>query len=539
MMGNKPHLKDPVEFKARYWDEINLYKLNVFWHLFQKGVSSEDAYFYVDPDVYFYQDPTWFFSKLISKKDVSMAMQEDQPYCAGIMYVYKNPFTEQLFDPQNWSKCRTDDQTYIRKFIVDYKKMEKQAKRKAETPYPLQMDVFPQNNFPNGLSFKEYRTDRILQNLSEKRYIAFHFNYIKGLDEKIAKMKEFKSWLKPMEIVDVPLEFQDDINQVCLDIRKTTYPAHQQRPQQPPQPQIEQYFHKYLENKLEGNRIVSDWNYLPIYWTSIAVKKDPGLLERLKVYISDLKRQNPGQRYWTVVQHCKGISSCGVYLDPKRFKVFGTTRPDNNNESESSIRAIVGSGGKTTSNHTYTIEKEHISVVIPLLCAPHITPQAPMKHIPLYERPILASFIGNLSNHHIRGRMQKLLGNQEGIVIESGKYNNPDDMNRFRELMSKSIFALCPRGVGSTSFRIAEALEFGCIPVYISDVFSYPFPNKIQWDNMCISVKPSDMRRLYKMLKQKADKFQYLFKMDEAIKSLYKKYFTMEKCSENILSYFT
>jgi hypothetical protein len=124
-------------------------------------------------------------------------------------------------------------------------------------------------------------------------------------------------------------------------------------------------------------------------------------------------------------------------------------------------------------------------------------------------------------------------------VIESGKYNNPDDMNRFRELMSKSIFALCPRGVGSTSFRIAEALEFGCIPVYISDVFSYPFPNKIQWDNMCISVKPSDMRRLYKMLKQKADKFQYLFKMDEAIQSLYKKYFTMEKCSENILSYFT
>jgi len=34
-----------------------------------------------------------------------------------------------------------------------------------------------------------------------------------------------------------------------------------------------------------------------------------------------------------------------------------------------------------------------------------------------------------------------------------------------------SKFALCPRGYGKTSFRIQEALQYGAIPVYISDEY--------------------------------------------------------------------
>lgn len=103
--------------------------------------------------------------------------------------------------------------------------------------------------------------------------------------------------------------------------------------------------------------------------------------------------------------------------------------------------------------------------------------------------------------------------------------------------MSKTTFALCPRGVGSTSFRLAEAMEYGCIPVYISDTFSLPFDKKINWDNIVIKVLPNEINGLYSVLKNKASQPQWLLQRQQNVKKIYDEYFKMDKTAEMILSY--
>lgn len=44
----------------------------------------------------------------------------------------------------------------------------------------------------------------------------------------------------------------------------------------------------------------------------------------------------------------------------------------------------------------------------------------------------------------------------------------------YREIMSRSKFVLCPSGSGPNSIRFWEALEFGCIPILLSDKLALP-----------------------------------------------------------------
>ena len=131
--------------------------------------------------------------------------------------------------------------------------------------------------------------------------------------------------------------------------------------------------------------------------------------------------------------------------------------------------------------------------------------------------------------------MQRALMRKERVVIEFGNYKEDGDKDRFNELMSNSIFALCPRGVGSTSFRLAEAMEYGCIPVYISDTFSLPFEKVINWDNVIINVKPTEINSLYNSLCSKAANTQWLYTRQLNVKKIYEDYFKMDKCADTIL----
>ena len=201
-----------------------------------------------------------------------------------------------------------------------------------------------------------------------------------------------------------------------------------------------------------------------------------------------------------------------------------------------------GNGGGKTTTSQLTNKHEMLSVVIPLLSAEHAL--RTLKYKPnlsgnISDRPILASFIGNMNTHPIRSRLQKILPKGDGIIIESGKYTEEEDSERFEDLMSKSIFALCPRGVGSTSFRLAEAMEYGCIPVYISDTFSLPFEKKINWDNVIVKVHVSEINNLYKLLKSKASQPQWLMAKQQNVIKIYNEFFKMDKCADTILSIVT
>jgi hypothetical protein len=48
-------------------------------------------------------------------------------------------------------------------------------------------------------------------------------------------------------------------------------------------------------------------------------------------------------------------------------------------------------------------------------------------------------------------------------------------MKEYCNILARSVFALCPRGYGRSSFRIQESIQQGAIPVYISDEFVLPY----------------------------------------------------------------
>ena len=63
----------------------------------------------------------------------------------------------------------------------------------------------------------------------------------------------------------------------------------------------------------------------------------------------------------------------------------------------------------------------------------------------------------------------------------------------FRDVLYNSVFALSPRGFGPASFRMYEAIQMQCIPIYVSDVMWLPFTNYIEWDKMCLLINPDEI----------------------------------------------
>ena len=62
--------------------------------------------------------------------------------------------------------------------------------------------------------------------------------------------------------------------------------------------------------------------------------------------------------------------------------------------------------------------------------------------------------------------------------------------------MENCKFVLCPRGRGSNSIRFFEALNFGKIPILISDDVKLPLRSKIDYSEFCIEIQEKNYHRL-------------------------------------------
>lgn len=177
--------------------------------------------------------------------------------------------------------------------------------------------------------------------------------------------------------------------------------------------------------------------YLPIQWTALYCNNGYGnhpILHTIQKYIDGLDRS---KKYYTIVQYDDGILNNIEHLD---------------------IKVIAMAGPR-------------IDFAIPMLCTPHkfnfgVTAgrQANIK------RDIFASFVGSLT-HPIRATMIDQLKDKEGYYISTKHHNLYD----YCHILARSKYALCPRGYGQSSFRIQEAIDFGAIPIYISDEFVLPY----------------------------------------------------------------
>lgn len=166
-------------------------------------------------------------------------------------------------------------------------------------------------------------------------------------------------------------------------------------------------------------------------------------------------------------------------------------------------------------------------ITVPLVSGKHHPSSTPV------QRTVLASFMGSIDVHPIRHQLQQEMQNVEDIVVQSGAYRNESDVRGFQELMQKSVFALCPRGFGTTSFRLTEAMDYGCIPVYISDTFSIPFSEHLNIQEVCILVSPNQIKGLAGRLRSIPP--DEIARLRENIKQYRDRFFTMEGCCKTIV----
>jgi Exostosin family len=130
-------------------------------------------------------------------------------------------------------------------------------------------------------------------------------------------------------------------------------------------------------------------------------------------------------------------------------------------------------------------------------------------------RPLLYSFLGELDHaflpsDHVRSRLMHLDVSGDDALIGSAL----DDVTRRRlrarypkaeddyELISRnSVFTLAPAGYGRWTYRFFQAIQWGSIPVLLSDDYEKPFAESIPYDSFSLTVAEHDLDRLDTILR--------------------------------------
>lgn len=245
----------------------------------------------------------------------------------------------------------------------------------------------------------------------------------------------------------------------------------------------------------EGNKLIfEEWfyqnctheNYLPVFWTSYFVNNGYGrnlrAKKELQQFIYSLDRS---KQYFTIIQYDDGP----LIKLPSNVKVFAMSGP-------------------------------RIDYPLPLICMPH-------EHTFNIERDLFCNFVGRLT-HPIRKEMVNTLSGEGGYFITT----NVLPTKQFCKILSQSVFTLCPRGYGQTSFRICEALQYGSIPVYISDQFILPHNEDFNEYGVLIDAK--DISQVHEILSGLSS--EEIKRKQENGRKIYNEKFSYQGVKELILS---
>lgn len=224
--------------------------------------------------------------------------------------------------------------------------------------------------------------------------------------------------------------------------------------------------------------------YLPIFWTGYWTNNGYGVKEKsrnnLQRFIDSLPRD---KKYFTICQYDDGPMVDFKDLD---IVVFGM------------------SGGR-------------IDYPIPLLCQPH-------GYKFDCKRDIFASFIGG-DTHPIRKKLVEQFAGKKDCMVMIKRL----PMKEYCNILARSIFAICPRGYGKSSFRIMEAIHYGAIPVYVSDEFVIPYKHILPGITTTMDFNVYDF---IKITHSQQNKMTALKEQLE----LYKSDYTYEGCKQKIIS---
>jgi len=251
----------------------------------------------------------------------------------------------------------------------------------------------------------------------------------------------------------------------------------------------EEFERWFFENIKPEELFEKERTYLPIFWTAYwcnnGYGRKTGANKRLQHFVNLLPRN---KKYFTICQYDDG---CMVDFKDLDIKIFGM------------------SGGR-------------IDYPIPLLCQPH------KYEFPGIKKDIFCSFVG-ADTHPIRRELVKQFEGQKDCLVTFKKTS----LEEYCKIMSRSVFALCPRGYGASSFRIQEAISYDAVPVYVTKE-NVVLPYNIDFYSYGSIVPSCDIDKLIPHLlgiSASAFKLRDLQMGIQQIKSL----FTYEGCKQKIL----
>ncbi len=309
-----------------------------------------------------------------------------------------------------------------------------------------------------------------------------------------------------IRIVSVPEEVRTAV---------PTYPVHVAKG-------IESYFYEFALRRQDLQTTVA---YLPVFWTS-------------NYFIQRRRDGSDSLRAVERVQHLVN------FLD--NSPCFTILQADELYEQLPPSVLVFGAGGNG-----------HIP--IPLLTEPNVRQN--------HARDIFCSFAGavevggavrrRLNNSvslwdangpgaRVRRKMVSLLSGLPDFEIQLRPWQNTPEwyespysrdtgeyVQSYRELLSRSVFTLCPRGYGLTSYRLYEAIQMGSIPVYISDDFWLPYCDKLDWSEFALVVPEEDLPRIPQLLRSLTQ--SRIGRMQERLVEVSATHFNLESACEWIV----
>jgi hypothetical protein len=156
------------------------------------------------------------------------------------------------------------------------------------------------------------------------------------------------------------------------------------------------------------------------------------------------------------------------------------------------------------------------------------------------QKDILASFRG-VGSHPCRAALARLHNGQSlifEIVPPGGHVGRIDAITgqidrAYADLMSRSVFAVIPRGDAMFSYRLTEALSFGCVPVILSDGWVLPLDRSIDWHSISVQIPQGEVASLPTVLGHfDADRVK---EMQFAVAEIYRTHFSGTDAMANAL----
>ena len=247
-------------------------------------------------------------------------------------------------------------------------------------------------------------------------------------------------------------------------------------------------FELWLSQNIKEADVPEGWTYLPITWTAyykyFQYGHDRRALGELQSFLDSLDKS---KKYFTIVQYDNGILNDVRDLNISVFSMSG----------------------------------KPMDYPLPLISQPH------KFEFPYSVRKRFISLVGAMT-HPIRQEiMNSDLVAKNNCLIRSHKV----DLYTYCEILHNSVFSLCPRGYGGNSFRIQESLEYGAIPVVISDDFHEPHYEAFEQYGVVIA--PEDVKNIHTILS--AIKPQTISWLQKTGKIAYEEYYTFESNRKLIL----